>query len=411
MGRALPLSFRRGDRGMTMDQALQTGAKASDTPRLCKTRNGFMNVSRRFLLGILVLGMQAGFASALEPVPALVNSSTGLPPRLSIAAAATPANASAGIASILPVGWTTLAPLPGGAADKNGPSCCCAPGQAGVIAGVGLYLVQPYFQDNLAFGEIVTGQSAKAVDIRQHMELAPLIWLGYLTDDGWGARARYWYFREGTNQAIERFSGIVESAAPLGLGVFAGNHGMNVTSELEMQLLDLEGLADCRAGQWDFLFSTGLRLLRTHQTYNAYGQFALLSGHSFEGIGPTLALEARRFFGASGLALYGSVRGAEVFGSAHQQVAVLVENNAAADHRDRGMPIGELELGLEYGRQVGHAQLFGQIAFVGQAWGGAGNSSRSSTNLTPLGSFPGTGVSVDTDIALIGFSFRIGFNY
>jgi hypothetical protein len=188
-----------------------------------------------------------------------------------------------------------------------------------------------------------------------------------------------------------------------------------VTSKLEMQYLDLEGLADIRPGCWDFLFSTGLRLLRIDQAYDAYGQSALLSGHSFDGVGPTLAVETRRFLGSSGLALYGSARGSVVFGSANQQAVIPVSDTFAADHRDRVMPIGELELGLEYDHQMSLGRLFAQIALVGQAWGGAGNSSRSTAQVFPSAtrgaSFPSTGVTVDSNIDLLGVSFRIGINY
>jgi hypothetical protein len=398
-----------------INQALSTVAAAAGTPRFSKTRKGFMNVSRLFLLGALVLGLQAGLASALEPAAAPVNNSSG--PALSLTATAAPADILAGSTPFLSSGLTPVPPEPGCPVESSCPTCCGACGQ--IIGGVGLYLVQPYFQNNLAYGVVVTppriGASGMAdlVDIRQHMDATPLIWLGYLTEDGWGGRARYWYLREGTSQSLQDVSGIVESAAPLGLSVGFGNDSMTVTSKLEMQLLDLEGLADLRAGSWDFLFSTGLRLLRIDQTYDAYGMVALLSGHSFDGVGPTLCLETRRSIGSSGLAVYGSVRGSLVFGSADQEVNIPVQNTTTADHRDRGMPIGEIELGLEYDRQVGRVRLFGQIAFVAQDWVGAGSSSRSSTNIVPppSGAFATSGVSVDSDIDLLGVCFRVGINY
>jgi hypothetical protein len=416
---------------MTMEQALRTAAETADRPRLSKTRKGFMNVSRQFLLAVLAFGLQAGLVFATEPA---ANSSAGptLPsvsaapvngaatvPTSVAASTAAPANLPAGISAIQPTGLTCTPPQLGCTVDTHCPSCCCgASGQGGLIGGVGLYLVQPYFQDNMAYG-VLGLHTADIVDIRQHMDVAPLIWLGYLTDDGWGGRARYWYLRDGTSQTLLDVTGgnVIASAAPLGLSTGAGSNSATVTSELEMQFLDLEGLADLRSGCWDFLFSTGLRLARIDQTYNFYGTTILESNHSFDGVGPTIALETRCFLGSSGLALYGSARGSVVFGSADQEAVIPLFGAGTADHRDRGLAIGELELGLEYDRRVGNARLFGQIAFVGQDWGGAGNSSRSVAHLPPINqgasgqAFQNSGISVDSDIALLGVCFRIGINY
>src|SRR5439155_3381769 len=47
---------------------------------LHKIRNGFMNVSRQFLLGMLALGLQARLASALEPGALSADNPPRLPP-------------------------------------------------------------------------------------------------------------------------------------------------------------------------------------------------------------------------------------------------------------------------------------------------------------------------------------------
>jgi hypothetical protein len=136
-----------------------------------------------------------------------------------------------------------------------------------------------------------------------------------------------------------------------------------------------------------------------------------VSGHNFHGVGPTLAVESRRPFGASGLALIASARGSVVLGSAKQDAALPDQNVVAADHRDRGLPIGELELGLEYGRALGGSRLFGQVALVGQDWFGAGGASRSSVNVAPGGAFVGAAYVGDSDISFLGVSFRLGLDY
>jgi hypothetical protein len=394
-----------------------------------------MDFSRHFLLGVLALGLQAGLALALEPAPAPGNNPPALPPPLPTGLEAAPANSAATtgnpprIAPIVPASLTDAPPQLGCTTDPFCPGCCgCCP-PSGLIGGAGLYLLEPYISNNQAYGiENTVGRSAgdippgspgiradQIVDLRQHMDITPLLWLGYLTEEGWGGRVRYWYLREGTTQmtapaAADNTTTIVESAAPLGIDLPTGQ-SLNVTSELEMQFLDVEGLEHLQAGSWDLLASGGLRLMRVDQTYNAYNDAgALLSNRSFEGIGPTVALEARRPFGGSGLALYGSARGSVVIGGADQQVT---EGGATSQaHQDRGVPIAELEVGLEYDHWVGHARLFGQIGVVAQDWFGVGNASRSAIHMLPGGDFSATGgYTVDSDIALLGVCFRIGVNY
>ena len=352
-----------------------------------------MNAAARFLLVLLVLILPVGLLRAQEP------------------AAAPGATVSVPAADLM-----------GGASMlESCADCGCAGG--GWAAGVGLYWMQPYFENNLAYavGQTNAGPPVSLtvgrVDVSHHMEVAPLVWLGYVSDCGWGARARWWYFRQGTSQTepAGTAGATLTSAAPLGLSLTGGGAALNVTTKLELQAADLEATQDYRVGSWDFLLAAGVRLARVTQSYNAYfdrgGLNELLSGHGFQGVGPTLALEARRPFGASGLALIGNARGSVVFGSARQRAEVPDLNSIATDHRNRGLPIAELELGLEYARTIGAGRVFGQVGFVGQDWFGAGGASRSSLNVAPGGAVNGAAYVGDSDISLLGVSFRLGLDY
>src|SRR3954453_12341157 len=90
------------------------------------------------------------------------------------------------------------------------------------------------------------------VDINNHLEAAPLLWLGYIGDSGLGGPARWWYFPQGSNQAVAIPSGeganstLVFSAAPLGLSLGSAQ-AMAVTSKLELNVADLEAVQDFRA--------------------------------------------------------------------------------------------------------------------------------------------------------------------
>ncbi len=310
---------------------------------------------------------------------------------------------------------------------------CPAP-QGGIIAGAGLYIMQARFDNNLAFG--VQGTSnrsngaippgspgtrvAERIDIDHNTVAAPQIWLGYLSEDGWGARIRYWYFREGTNQSINGSSGPVSStaiysAAPLGLSLINGTSSMVATSKLQLQVFDIEGLFKVSAANWNILFSGGVRVARIDQAYNAYvpqnGNNALISSNVFSGAGPTLAVELRHPIFKSAFNVYGSARYSLVFGDGQQQASIPDQNVFAQDQRHIGIGIAEMELGLEYRQTVGRSQLFGQVAAVGQNWNGTGSASRSSVNVLPGGAFAGAAYSGESDINFFGLVVRMGVNY
>jgi hypothetical protein len=113
-------------------------------------------------------------------------------------------------------------------------------------------------------------------------------------------------------------------------------------------------------------------------------------------------------------------RGSAVFGSADQNAGFFgteLRNDDpnpqfASEHRTRAIPVADLEAGLEYRRQRGGSWLFGQIGLVAQEWFGAGSASRS-TNATVLTTPRPVlgGAPLDSNIAFLGLSFRVGINY
>lgn len=389
-----------------------------------------MNRLSLWLVGVAFAGGIPGWARAADPAPAQV------PPALPRV--------------------ESPAPLVG----PDGCNFCCAPegcardaaecgDRRGLVGGVGLYWVQPQFSNNPAFtvSQAFVGQPTRrgatrtvtdSTDIVQHMEVAPQLWLGYVGESGLGARARWWSFSAATSQGVAVPAGTadnltsLESAAPLGHSAFVDNDSkpasLYVTSKLRLEVWDAEALAGVQAGCWDLLLVGGMRYAQISQHYDAHSagdtglgtgfvQGAVLSVRTFNGLGPTAALEARRSLGDSGLALYGSARGSILFGDARQHVRDIFVNGAgtffddASNRRNDILPVGELELGLEFSRAVGGARAFGQVAAVAQQWWGAGSASRA-VNLDSFGvPVHGGGTVVDSDLGFFGVAFRLGLNY
>jgi hypothetical protein len=365
-----------------------------------------MNIDRSILLAILALGSIAGLASAQQTPEPPMDFQGQTPPFMAQAID-----------------------------EQDGCDECCADAPAGLLGGVGLYLVKPYFASNIAYttmrdvgarGEPGFRRADDRTDIDHSFEVTPLVWLGYLDDNGWGGRARYWCIQQGTEQAAEGSApstggtgSAVFSAAPLGLQVQAfANEQLIVTSKLDLQLLDLEAVRNFRAAGCDFLVCGGVRLARIKQTYNAFlgteGKAidSVQSEHKFEGAGPVLASEVRYALGDSAFALVGKARGAMLFGDARQNAFLESQHSSGSDTREKGMLVGEVDLGVEYGWEIGGAYCFGQVALVGQNWFGAGGASRATPEVVPGGGFDARGSFVqDSDIAFLGVAFLLGMNY
>lgn len=298
----------------------------------------------------------------------------------------------------------------------------------------GILLMQARFDNNMAFGiQRTTNRSAGAippgspgirmtqrVDIDHSVVVAPEITFGYVNAAGLGARVHYWYFREGTDQILNGGapgvnSTLLYSASPLGLGFIDGTSSLEVTSKLNVQVLDAEGLYVINGSRWNVLFAGGVRIARIDQSYNAYvpqsSNNTLLSNNTFQGAGPTVAVEVRHPVCCECLNLYGKVRGAMVYGDSSQNATRPDQNLAASENRVIGIGIAEMELGLECQKIVRNSKLFGQVGVVAQNWSGAGSASRSSVNVLPGGSFVGASYTGDSDINFLGLAVRLGVNY
>src|SRR5262249_48938669 len=140
-----------------------------------------------------------------------------------------------------------------------------------------------------------------------------------------------------------------------------------------------------------FVFAAGLRYTHIAQDYAAASLFAngssraIASGHNFNGAGPTIAIDSHARIGQSGFGLYGNARLAVLFGSGEQApfavnrnaAGVLPSQREAFANQSDVLPVGELELGVEFGRSFGDGRprAFFQIGLVGHIYWGAGNAS------------------------------------
>jgi hypothetical protein len=298
------------------------------------------------------------------------------------------------------------------------------------MAGVGLYIMKPFFQNNPAFFTQTTsstsaiGTFSSTINTNQHdfdwgLNAAPVIWLGYTSDCGLGVRARWWLFdQKSATSAVSDPNTTIFSAFPAGLSIAAFQSPMFLNSNLKLDVWDFEGTGETQVGHWVLQYSGGFRYAHLSQDYNALSvresprpglPFPLVflstlsSGHNFNGAGPTLALEARRPIGNSGLSLFAILRGTMLFGQSKQEgnelnvtqlVTTSTTNETNQSNHDTVLPVAELEIGAEYSLRWGNVYPFVRTGLVAQTWFDAGSAS-----------------TLDGNLGFLGLSVTAGLNY
>jgi hypothetical protein len=371
------------------------------------------------------------------------------------------------------------------------PICSCECERSHFVAGAGLYLLKPFFNSNPAFTfshshttthattGVSTADSETTTQTQQfHSDLAaaPRIWIGWVGDDGLGFRASWWQFQQGsrvftgnappdsgtstidpaiklldhsTNSVLTVGAGSTRGTDPLTGAIFSGQDAFAFESNIRLCVWDFDVTQQVTCGPWALLLGGGVRYLHLSENYNAFRQSngtavvvapffttvfpqstdALLSGHDFDGAGPTAVLEVRRPLGNRGLVLYGNVRGSALFGSSRQQITEVsqssgvftntarvalsqmngsatvmvpvsgsvtfnnsVGNSAANNQHFALLPVAECELGLEWAGSVSGLGTFARVGLVGQTYFGGGNASSQGGDLGFLGLSLMTGV-------------------
>jgi hypothetical protein len=271
----------------------------------------------------------------------------------------------------------------------------------------GVYFLEPVFASNPAF--IVHsggGNVSRQVDFNHRLDAAPNVWLGYVSERGWGVRFRWFEFDHGSSAGYAAAPGeTVTGMSSLGLGNVPVSGTITASSRFAVNMGDLQATCNIDDAKWSYLLGIGIRYAHMSQDYaaaltNPATRIDLSSSHNLNGAGPSFALETKRRIGESGFAIYGQINGAIVFGQGNDTYTAV--NNGIPQQFTRGhndvLPIGELELGGEYQRSMGRAKLFVQAGFVGQVWWGGGNAS----NLDS---------SSNSNFGLIGLALRAGVRY
>ncbi len=253
-------------------------------------------------------------------------------------------------------------------ASKCNDGCGCY--DSGVIVGGELLLLTPHTGSLQILGN-------GAITSQYGVQAAPRIWLGYRNDEGLGVRARYFTLDGDTG--------------PSNLGLFQNLH---------MEAVDAEVTQVEYLGKWVFDLSMGARWAQDRNALYAVVPPLTLAGlQDFQGAGGTIALGAWRPLGGRNLSLFLNTRASLLYGQNTYAVGAAVQGLpplvGAIKSEDEVVSIYEIQLGLEYARQLGNGnRVFARLAFEGQAW-----------NIPS----PALGLLDDTT-GLAGVALALGFN-
>jgi Legionella pneumophila major outer membrane protein precursor len=271
-------------------------------------------------------------------------------------------------------------------------------------AGVEFTFLTPHFEQNPA---ILRRESNNAgLDTLSETAfdygtpLSPRVWLETMQGEQLGFRITYWQF----DQAAE---GISQSPPANGFGriqpppfgsidlsTTTSGSRLNAGADLNAYTIDVEATECFNTGLWGWLGTAGIRYGEVDQGYqsrltNAAGnaQGRVDFNHRIQGVGPTMSLRTSRPFLRS-LSLFGLARGSLLYGDGETSLQAIEDQDLTnplttnqTSERDDLLPIGELQLGLQYTPFCGKKQPYIHLALEGQVWHGAGSASSEEGNL------------------------------
>jgi len=256
--------------------------------------------------------------------------------------------------------------------DACGDSCGDAYGtckrscrRGGVIVGVDLTVLEPHIG---TLGLSIADFGSFSVSPDFDGEVAPRIWFGYQGSGGLSGRIRYWQFdHNATGESI--------------VSLLTQGEG-NLTLGLEAHALDFELAQEGCFRNWVFEIAGGARYGKLQFGAGVSGlpdipqlelydipDFGLAT--TFEGVGPTVALAARRPIGSCGLAFVVGARGSFLFGDTDVSGsgALSIVNNLGIELDEHLMQVWEFQVGGEWSRTTDcGSRLFVRGVYEAQVW-------------------------------------------
>lgn len=218
---------------------------------------------------------------------------------------------------------------------------------SGLMGGFDALFLKAYGNgyDQMVYEEL----SGDGITPGNDLEFSPRLWFGYVGPSGFGARARWFQYQHDLKA---------------GTGVFIDGENTNEgRNYLDVYAVDIDFMQRVGLGHWGLNGGAGIRAggVKRRTTIDLHEEF----GSRFEGLGPTIFAEFKRPIMDTKVALVANARGAILFGDGRW---TLIDDEQVSGS-DIVVTVGEVQLGVEYARQLGHGTTaFAQCLWEGQLW-------------------------------------------
>ena len=214
-------------------------------------------------------------------------------------------------------------------------------GSGGLFGDIEVTFLQPHISGSqAAFGLGAVGRLIDG-DYQTGMRYV----LGYRNDSGVGVRGRFWQYDHS-----------FVYLPPFEPAVFG----------IRMDVADTEITLDQRLRHWDMQVAAGLRYGRLEYSNDTPTLFGVGTA-TFEGVGPTFALNGRRAISNTGFSFFGNVRGSVLIGDIRN--SALLPFMPAVRLEDEIMTVAENQLGVAWTHDLNKfVQLDVKTAWETQYW-------------------------------------------
>ncbi|MDP6443098.1 MAG: Lpg1974 family pore-forming outer membrane protein [Pirellulaceae bacterium] len=269
--------------------------------------------------------------------------------------------------------------------SKYGGKDTCEPYQTGRYVQYDHVIVMPFFSENNAFSitNTMTADSGQIVDFDHDFEYSPRIEFGYFApSDGLGWRARFWHYEGHETEATSSPAIVALSDDPqINIDSDAGGT-LFANYDLRFTVADLEAVKRNYGESSVSSVAAGMRFAAIDHDYTARefgGANALiLAGTESNVIGPTIAWEGRQLLCGRRFDAFMSTRASALFGEtdfiAHKVAGATSGGIVRIDDRLQVIPVGEIQMGVDYREPLNDGIFFMRFAVEAQYWlnGGTG---------------------------------------
>ena len=277
--------------------------------------------------------------------------------------------------------------------SEGGRDCCLtAAAHSGWEAGYTFLFAKPHYKESFEASSMsLTSGTFNLIPFSFDYESTPQAWLGYVGPNGFGVRGAYWQYDHAANPLTLVSDAFTINSAhsttvifPATISTAAPGQVLNIDSRLRLQTLDVEGTQRICLGDITAVGSAGLRYSSFDQQFAAavidtgVATQQLAWSRRFEGLGPTVGLEAAKPLGAGGLSAIVAGRGSLLFGRKDLTRFVNPPSLTAPpvirlQEADEVVGCGALEVGAQWERTWDHgSRLFVRGTYGSQLWAEGG---------------------------------------